>query len=46
MSFLLMACFLVCFQIPEVLLWAKEQSEEQSQNLTTFTEHFNKMSYW
>ncbi|XP_063425066.1 rap guanine nucleotide exchange factor 1-like isoform X9 [Mytilus trossulus] len=33
-------------EIPEVLLWAKEQSEEQSPNLTTFTEHFNKMSYW
>ena len=33
-------------QIPEVLLWAKEQSEELSPNLTTFTEHFNKMSYW
>ena len=34
------------FQIPEVLLWAKEQNEEQSPNLTEFTEHFNKMSYW
>ena len=33
-------------QIPEVLLWAREQSEELSPNLTTFTEHFNKMSYW
>ena len=33
-------------QIPEVLLWAKEQSEELSPNLTQFTEHFNKMSYW
>lgn len=33
-------------EIPEVLLWAKEQSEERSPNLTTFTEHFNKMSYW
>ncbi|KAL4219471.1 Rap guanine nucleotide exchange factor 1 [Mactra antiquata] len=33
-------------EIPEVLLWAKEQSEELSPNLTKFTEHFNKMSYW
>ncbi|KAL5013075.1 hypothetical protein ScPMuIL_011626 [Solemya velum] len=33
-------------EIPEVLLWAREQSEELSPNLTTFTEHFNKMSYW
>ncbi|CAH1272050.1 RAPGEF1 [Branchiostoma lanceolatum] len=33
-------------EIPEILAWAKEQSEELSPNLTTFTEHFNKMSYW
>ncbi|WAR30689.1 RPGF1-like protein [Mya arenaria] len=33
-------------EIPECLLWAKEQSEELSPNLTKFTEHFNKMSYW
>ncbi|XP_042869883.1 rap guanine nucleotide exchange factor 1-like isoform X5 [Penaeus japonicus] len=33
-------------EIPEVLLWAREQNEEKSPNLTTFTEHFNKMSYW
>lgn len=33
-------------QIPEVLLWAKEQNEEKSPNLTQFTEHFNNMSYW
>ena len=37
---------IIMLQIPEVLLWAKIQSEEQSPNLTTFTEHFNKMSYW
>lgn len=37
-------CFLL--QIPEVLLWAKEQNEEKSPNLTQFTEHFNNMSYW
>ena len=29
-----------------MLLWAKEQSEELSPNLTEFTEHFNKVSYW
>ncbi|XP_022085082.1 rap guanine nucleotide exchange factor 1-like isoform X2 [Acanthaster planci] len=33
-------------EIPEVLLWAKEQSETLSPNLTIFTEHFNKVSYW
>lgn len=33
-------------EIPEVLLWAREQCEERSPNLTQFTEHFNKMSYW
>ncbi|XP_077986646.1 rap guanine nucleotide exchange factor 1-like [Glandiceps talaboti] len=33
-------------EIPEVLLWAKEQSDELSPNLTIFTDHFNKMSYW
>lgn len=33
-------------EIPEVLIWAREQNEESSPNLTLFTEHFNKMSYW
>lgn len=33
-------------EIPEVLLWPSEQSEELSPHLTMFTEHFNKMSYW
>ncbi|CAG9818376.1 unnamed protein product [Phaedon cochleariae] len=33
-------------EIPEVLMWAQEQNEERSPNLTRFTEHFNKMSYW
>ncbi|XP_062584214.1 rap guanine nucleotide exchange factor 1-like isoform X5 [Saccostrea cucullata] len=33
-------------EIHEVSLWAREQSEELSPNLTEFTEHFNKMSYW
>ena len=27
-------------------MWAREQSEELSPHLTTFTEHFNNMSYW
>ncbi|CAN9512822.1 unnamed protein product [Ophioblennius macclurei] len=33
-------------QLPEVLLWSKEQNEEKSPNLTKFTQHFNNMSYW
>lgn len=33
-------------EIPEVLIWAQEQDEDKSPNLTLFTEHFNKMSYW
>lgn len=33
-------------EIAEMLIWSREQSEEQSPNLTMFTEHFNKMSYW
>ena len=32
--------------MPEVLQWAKDQSEELSPHLTRFTEHFNKMSFW
>lgn len=28
------------------MIWAREQNEESSPNLTLFTEHFNKMSYW
>ncbi|KAG9354217.1 hypothetical protein JZ751_012341 [Albula glossodonta] len=39
-------CLRVILPIPEVLLWAKEQNEEKSPNLTQFTEHFNNMSYW
>ncbi|CAH0722478.1 unnamed protein product, partial [Brenthis ino] len=30
----------------EMLSWPRDQSEESSPNLTRFTEHFNKMSYW
>ena len=33
-------------QIPEILIWAKEQKEELIPNLSRFTEHFNKMSFW
>lgn len=33
-------------EIPEVLIWAQEQNEERSPNLTLFTAHFNKLSYW
>lgn len=33
-------------EICEILMWAQEQCEERSPNLTRFTEHFNKMSYW
>ncbi|XP_013420266.1 rap guanine nucleotide exchange factor 1 isoform X3 [Lingula anatina] len=33
-------------EIPEMLRWSREQSEESCPNLTEFTEHFNKMSYW
>ncbi|XP_058977703.1 guanine nucleotide-releasing factor 2 isoform X2 [Musca domestica] len=33
-------------EIPEVLMFAKDQCEEKSPNLNKFTEHFNKMSYW
>ncbi|XP_043065961.2 guanine nucleotide-releasing factor 2 isoform X2 [Drosophila bipectinata] len=33
-------------EIPEVLLFAKDQCEEKSPNLNKFTEHFNKMSFW
>ncbi|XP_034397435.1 LOW QUALITY PROTEIN: rap guanine nucleotide exchange factor 1 [Cyclopterus lumpus] len=33
-------------ELPEVLLWSKEQNEEKSPNLTEFTQHFNNMSFW
>lgn len=33
-------------EIPEVLIWAQEQCDVRSPQLTQFTEHFNKMSYW
>lgn len=43
---LLDAELFLMMEIPEVLLWAREQNEERAPNLTRFTEHFNKMSYW
>lgn len=33
-------------QLPEVLLWSKEQNEEKTPNLTEFTQHFNNVSFW
>ncbi|XP_056275056.1 rap guanine nucleotide exchange factor 1-like [Pseudoliparis swirei] len=33
-------------ELPEVLLWSKEQNEERSPNLTAFTQHFNNVSFW
>lgn len=33
-------------EIPELLIFAKDQCEEKSPNLKLFTEHFNNMSYW
>uniref|UniRef100_A0A8C7ZC42 CRK SH3-binding GNRP n=1 Tax=Oryzias sinensis TaxID=183150 RepID=A0A8C7ZC42_9TELE len=33
-------------ELPEVLLWSKEQNEEKSPNLTKFTQHFNNVSFW
>ncbi|KAM3611630.1 uncharacterized protein V6R79_021747 [Siganus canaliculatus] len=33
-------------ELPEVLLWSKEQNEEKSPNLTQFTQHFNNVSFW
>lgn len=43
---LLDAELFLMMEIPEVLLYAREQNEERAPNLTRFTEHFNKMSYW
>lgn len=33
-------------QLPEVLMWSKEQNEEKSLNLNQFTQHFNSVSFW
>lgn len=43
---LLDAALFIRITTAEVLSWPREQSEESSPNLTRFTEHFNKMSYW
>ncbi|CAH0699128.1 unnamed protein product [Spodoptera exigua] len=43
---LLDAALFIRLTTAEVLLWPRDQSEESSPNLTRFTEHFNKMSYW
>lgn len=43
---LLDAALFVRLTTAEVLLWPRDQSEDSSPNLTRFTEHFNKMSYW
>ncbi|XP_050688271.1 guanine nucleotide-releasing factor 2-like isoform X12 [Eriocheir sinensis] len=43
---LLDAELFLMMEIPEVLLWSREQNEEKAPNLTRFTEHFNKMSFW
>lgn len=43
---LLDAELFLTMEIPEVLLWAREQNEERAPNLNKFTEHFNKMSFW
>lgn len=43
---LLDAELFLTIEIPELLLYSKNQSEEHSPHLTQFTEHFNKMSYW
>ncbi|ELU15822.1 hypothetical protein CAPTEDRAFT_20589 [Capitella teleta] len=43
---LLDAELFLTIEIPEVLIYSKNQSEEHSPHLTKFTAHFNKMSYW
>ncbi|XP_072936173.1 guanine nucleotide-releasing factor 2 isoform X5 [Epargyreus clarus] len=43
---LLDAALFIRITTAEVLSWPRDQSEESSPNLTRFTEHFNKMSYW
>ena len=32
--------------VAELLMWSTRQNENTSPNLTRFTEHFNKISYW
>ncbi|KAF6026200.1 C3G [Bugula neritina] len=33
-------------ELPELLIWSREQNEEKCPNLVEFTEHFNKISWW
>ena len=33
-------------ELTELLTWTKEQNEEAGVNLSRFTEHFNKVSFW
>src|SRR5699024_7771363 len=33
-------------QIPEILVCVKEEKDERTPNLSTFTEHFNNISFW
>ncbi|CAK1548297.1 unnamed protein product [Leptosia nina] len=40
------AALFVRITTAELLSWPRDQSEEKSPNLTRFTEHFNKMSFW
>ncbi|XP_050665290.1 guanine nucleotide-releasing factor 2 isoform X3 [Leptidea sinapis] len=43
---LLDAALFVRITTAELLAWPRDQAEDGSPNLTRFTEHFNKMSYW
>jgi len=38
--------YFVKIELPEVLRWAKEQSEPLCPNLSRFISHFNDMSFW
>jgi len=38
--------YFVKIELPEVLRWAKEQSETLCPNLSRFINHFNDMSFW
>jgi hypothetical protein len=38
--------YFVKIELPEVLRWAKEQSESLCPNLSRFISHFNDMSFW
>lgn len=40
------ADYFVKIELPEILRWAKEQSETLCPNLSRFISHFNDMSFW